>query len=389
MSKNNLKNFKSMQDLVEKTGSNLIPIKNGEMVDVKIIKVARTKILVDVAGLNTGIIPEKEFSSDVLDLKTDDMIPAYVLMMENEEGNVVLSLKRASKERYWRILNESHKDSTSVKVRVKQANRGGLIVEYGNIEGFLPVSQLTSDHYPRVGDRKDKILEHLKKLLNSSLNVKVITLEPENSKVIFSEKEAGDKALDQTLDKYKVGQKLLGKVTGVVDFGIFVDLGDIEGLVHISEVSWDKVENLKKLYKPGDKIDVEVIDISNGRISLSIKRLKKDPWVDAIKDYEVNDKVKGEVTKLTPYGAFVRIDGKLNAMFHISEINGIKDENIKNLEDLLEIGKKYDFNINNIEKKSHKISLSWPTKKEPKSPEKTEAKTKKTKAKTKTKIKKK
>lgn len=373
MPKKNTKNFKSMQDLVEKTGADLVPIKSGEMVDAKILKVTRSKILVDVAGLNTGIIPEKEFSSDVLDLKKDDVIPAYVLMMENEEGNVVLSLKRASKERYWRILKESHKDGKPIKVRVKQANRGGLIVEHGNIEGFLPVSQLTSDHYPRVGDRKDKILEHLKKLVNNSLEVKVITLEPENSKVIFSEKEAGDKALDKTLDNYKVGQKLIGKITGVVDFGIFVDLGDIEGLVHISEVSWDKVENIKKLYSPGDKIDVEVIDISNGRISLSIKRLKKDPWVDVIKDYKVKDEVKGKVTKITPYGAFVKIDGKLNAMFHISEMNVVDNKDTNNLEDLLEVGEEYDFVINNIEKKSHKISLSWPKKKS-KSKKKTDKK---------------
>lgn len=367
----------SMKNLVEEAGSDLIPIKVGEMVDVKILKIAKSRILVDVAGLNRGIIPEKEFSSDVLDFKKEDIIPAYVLMIENEEGNVILSLKRASKERYWRILKDVHKNNKIIKIRVKQANRGGLIAEYGNIEGFLPVSQLTSDHYPRVGDRKDKILERLKKLINNSLEVKVITLEPQHSKVIFSEKEAGDKALDKTLEKYRVGQKIQGNITGIVDFGVFVDLDDIEGLVHISEISWDKVDNIRKLYKPGDKVDVEIINISNGRISLSIKRLKKDPWMNFVKNYKIDQRVRGKVTKITPYGAFVRIDNKLNAMFHISELNVIDDKKIKNLKDLVEAGKEYDFIINNIEKKSHKISLSWPTKKKKKKKKETSAKAKK------------
>jgi len=374
------KNVKSMQELVDANNNSLVPIKAGQMIDVEITKIGKTRIAVDVAGLNSGFIPEKEFSSDVLDLKPGDTIPAYVLLIENTDGKVVLSLKRASKERYWRILDESYKEKTPIKVRVKQANRGGLIVEFGNIEGFLPVSHLSSEHYPKVGDQKNKILEKLKRLINTSLEVKVITLEPQASKVIFSEKEAGDKILEEKIKNYKVGQKLEGTVTGIVDFGIFVDLKNIEGLVHISEISWDKVENIQKLYKPGDQVKVEIIDISNNRISLSIKRLKSDPWTKLIEGYKPKQKVMGKVTKITPYGAFVKIDDKINAMFHISEITTLKEMDIKNLNELFEIGQEYEFIINNIEEGSHKISLGWPEKpkkKIKKEPEVKEAKTKK------------
>lgn len=355
--------FASMEDIVAAHPNGLVPIKAGQMIDVAIVKVGKSKINVDVAGLNSGFIPEKEFSSDVLDLKPGDVIPAYVLMVENTDGKVILSLKRANKERYWRILDESFKTKDVIKVRVKQANRGGLIVEFGNIEGFLPVSHLSSDHYPKVGDQKARILEKLRKLINTSLEVKVITLEPQSSKVIFSEKEAGDRALEKKIKKYQVGQQLEGTITGIVDFGIFVDLGDIEGLVHISEISWDKVENIQKLYKPGDRVKVEIIDISNNRISLSIKRLNDDPWLKLVDKYKPEDIVNGKVIKITPYGAFVKIDDKVNAMFHVSELSSLKEKDAKELKDLFEVDKTYEFKINNIEKNSHKIGLGWVEKK--------------------------
>jgi len=357
------KSIKTMDELVEKAGASLVPIKEGQMIDAEIIKVGKNKILVNAFDLNTGFIPEKEFSSDILDLKPGDKIPAFVISAENEEGKVVLSLKRASKERYLRNLDESFKGEKILKVRVKQANRGGLIVEYGNIEGFLPVSQLNSEHYPKVGDQKDKILERLRKLINSSLEVKVITLEPESQKVIFSEKEAGDKILEEKIKQFKIGQEVTGVITGIVDFGIFVNLGNIEGLVHISEISWDKVDNIKNLFKPGDRIKAQIIDTNNNRISLSIKRTQSDPWAEKIKNYKIGKSIKGQITKITPYGAFAKLEDGVNGMFHVSELSEMKDkENIK-LNDLLEVGKEYKFVINNIEPQAHKIGLSWPKKK--------------------------
>lgn len=362
-------NPESMQELIDTTGFSLIPIKIGEMVDVTILVVSRNKITVDVGGLTTGFIPEKEFSSDILELKPGDKIPAMVLMLENEEKQVVLSLKRANKERYWQKLQEVFGSGEGVKVRVREANRGGLMVEYGNIEGFLPVSHLSSEHYPKVGNQRDKILAKLKTLINNSLTVKVITLEQSSSKVVFSEKEAGDKALEEKVKKLKVGQQFTSSVTGIVDFGIFVSLSlskntdEIEGLVHISEISWNRVDDINKLYKLGDKVNVEIIDINQNKIFLSIKRLQTDPWLDLIKKYHVGDEIKGTITKMTPYGAFVSIEGKITGMFHISELAVINNEKIQKIEDLLELKKEYNFVINSIEPKAHKIGLSWPTKK--------------------------
>lgn len=383
------KDISNMQKLVDEAGKSLVPIKIGEMTDVTVFSVSKSKILVDVGGFTTGFIPEKEFSSDAIDLKPGDKIPALVLMLENEDKQVVLSLKKASKERYWQKLEEVTTTGETVKVRVKEANRGGLMVEYGNIEGFLPVSHLSSDHYPKVGDNKERILAKLKILVGKSLIVKPINLEVSGLKAIFSEKEAGDKRLEEKLQKYKVGQQMEGTVTGIVDFGVFVSISmndsEVEGLVHISEISWNRVDNIGKLIKVGDKIKVQVIDISNNKLSLSIKRLQSDPWLNLVKDYQVGDKIKGEITKITPYGAFVGIGNKVTGMFHVSELAVIGGEKNKKIEDLLDIGKEYDFVINSIDVGAHKIGLSWDNKdkKQKDSKETSKSKTKETKKKTK------
>lgn len=360
-------NPKNMQEAIDTMGSTLVPLKVGEMIDVVVQSIGRNRINVDVSGLTTGFIPEKEFSSDVLELKAGDKIPALVIMLENEDKQVVLSLKRANKERYWQKLNESYTNGIPIKVRVKEANRGGLMVEYGNVEGFLPVSHLSSEHYPKVGNQKDKILAKLKTLLNKSLNVKVINLEQGFSKVIFSEKEAGDKKLEEKIKKLKIGEKYNGTVTGIVDFGIFVSFisdkkegKEIEGLVHISELSWNRVDNIAKLYKIGNKVNVEVIDLKGNKVFLSVKRLLSDPWLELVKKYKVGDKVKGKITKITPFGAFVNIEDKITGMFHISELAIIASQKIEKIEDLLEVGKEYNFIINSIEAEAHKIGLSWP-----------------------------
>lgn len=378
---------KTMQEAMETMGTTLVPLKVGEMVDVTVLAVKKNKILVDVAGLTPGFIPEKEFSSDVLDLKVGDKIPALVIMLENDEKQTVLSLKRASKERYWQKLNESIDKGEVIKVRVKEANRGGLMVEYGNIEGFLPVSHLSSEHYPKVGNQKEKILARLKLLINKSLTVKVINLEQGSSKVIFSEKEAGDKSLEEKIKRLKIGEKFLGKVTGIVDFGIFVSFSpangenEIEGLAHISELSWNRVDDIRKLYKVGDKVQVEVIDLKNNKVFLSVKRLLVDPWLELVKKYKVGDKVQGKVIKITPYGAFVNIENKITGMFHISELAVIGAKKTEKIEDLLDLGKEYEFAINSIDAQAHKIGLSWPVAKTKKPDNKETKKQKKEKTK--------
>lgn len=344
---------KNMKELAAQYSSKLVPIKTGDIIEVKVVDVLKNKILVDVAGFCNGIIPEREFSPEIDILKPGDKTLAYILALENQDGNCILSLRRADKEKVAKIIEEKYSSGGVLAVKCNDANRGGLLCSFGDYEGFLPVSQLASSHYPKVssGD-KDEILGKLRQLINQNLQVKVISFESQSGKLIFSEKAAGDSVQQEKIKNYKVGDMVEGEVTGVVDFGLFTNLGDMEGLVHISEVSWDHVENLRDLFKPGDKIKAQVVSTENNRLSLSIKRLTPDPWLKLVDKYKKGDEVEGEVTRTTPFGAFVKFDN-LDGLVHISEMG----EKVTNPTDIVEVGGKYKFEIVAIEPELHKVSL--------------------------------
>lgn len=348
----------SMEELVEKAGSGLIPYKAGDVIEVEILAVSKAKILADVQGVALGIIPAREFSTEMSDLKAGNKVLAYVLVEENEDGNVVLSLRRADRERIYKILDDKLKEGQPLTIKVTGANKGGLLVEFGSAEGFLPVSQLAASHYPRVRGDQQKILNHLQSMVGQSLRAKILTYERSQNKLIFSEKEAGDLEQEEKAKELKVGQRISGVVTGIVDFGIFVklDLGSsksIEGLVHISEISWGKVTDLKKLYQVGQEVEVEVIEISGGKISLSVKRLKKDPLREKIGEFKKGQVLEGKVTKVSPFGAFVEIEEGLEGLVHISNLG----KDIKDPKEKVKEGGKYQFKILEIQVESRKISL--------------------------------
>ncbi len=344
----------TMKDLADTYGNRLIPIKNGDIIDVKVLEIARNKITVDVAGFCIGVIPEREFSPDMDEVKVGEKILAYILTLENDDGNCILSLRRADKEKVAKILEEKFTTGGVITTKCNDANRGGLLCSFGDYEGFLPVSQLASSHYPKVssGD-KEEILSKLRDLVGQNFQVKILSFDPGSGKLIFSEKAAGDIVQQEKIKKYKVGDVLEGEITGVVDFGLFVNLGDIEGLVHISEVSWEHIENLRDLYKVSQKIKAKIISIENNRISLSIKRLTPDPWIKEVAKYKVGEIFSGKVTRITPFGAFVSL-GEVDGLVHISEIG----EKVTSPSEKLEVGKSYDFKIIAIEPELHKLSLS-------------------------------
>jgi small subunit ribosomal protein S1 len=348
-----------MLDLVNEVGPALIPIKERSMVDATVVTKSKNKILVNIKGLNLGFIPEKEFSSDVYELKPGDKVLAYVLSSENDDGFAVLSLKRADKERFMSNLSDKFKNQDIVTVRVKQANRGGLIVEYGSLEGFLPASQLSSTHYPKVGDDKDRIMGKLNELVSQNLKVKILSYDQQNNKLIFSEKAAGDVVLEEKINTLKVNDEYDGNISGIVDFGVFVDIGGLEGLVHISEISWDKVENLKKIFKIGDKVKVKVLNLEGNRVYFSIKRLTQDPWLEQVKNYSVGQVVKGKISKITPFGIFVELSDQVKGLIHISElVEKIKQTPSGKIEELFNLGSEYEFTISSLEPDSRKINLS-------------------------------
>jgi len=344
----------NMKELVAAYGNLLVPIKESDILEVKVTDISKNKINVDVAGFCNGFIPEREFSPDAGELKVGDKVLAYIITLENREGNCILSLRRADKEKVSKILEEKFTNGDVLTVKCTDANRGGLLCIFGDYEGFLPVSQLSSSHYPKVssGD-KEEILTKLRQFVGHNFQVKILSFEPAANKLIFSEKAAGDVVQQEKIKKYKVGDKVEGTVTGVVKFGLFINIGDVEGLVHISEVSWDHVDNLENLYKVGDKVEAQVTSIENNRISLSIKRLIEDPWIKSVEKYKIGDTIKGEVTRITPFGAFVVFDG-IDGLVHISELG----DKINNPSDVVEVGKKYDFKIMSIEPELHKLNLS-------------------------------
>lgn len=350
------KKAQSMESLIEEAGDELLPYREGEIVEGKVLSVSRNKIWVDVRGLSLGYVPEKEITLNS-DIKVGDTISCYVILLEDEDGNVVLSLKRADREKYWKDMEERYKTGEPVEITVNEANKGGLISEIGGIPGFLPVSQLSPEHYPRVsGGDREEILSRLSKLIGEKIYVKVINCDKASNKLIFSEKAVDAEKLASKIEKYKVGDVVEGKISGIVDFGLFVKIDPlVEGLVHISEVSWSRISDLNSEFKVGDTIKVMVIAVEDGRLSLSLKRLTPDPWVKAAGKYKVGDIIKGEITKITPYGAFVSLDENIDGLVHVSELS---EEHVIDPGQVVELGKSYDFKIISIEPEIHRLGLS-------------------------------
>lgn len=346
--------IETMKELAEVYAARLVPFKIGDIIEVKVQEILNNKILVDVAGFAAGMIPEREFSPDMSEIKDGEKILAYVLSMENADGLCILSLRRADKEKVSKILEEKFTSGGVLTVKCADANRGGLLCNFGDYEGFLPVSQLSSSHYPKVssGD-KEEILGKLRQFVNQNFQVKILSFEPANNKLIFSEKAAGDVVQQEKIKKYKIGDELEGEVTGIVDFGLFVSLGEIEGLVHISEVAWDHVDDLKALFKVGQKVQVKIISIENNRISLSIKQMLPDPWIKSVEKFKIGSQVEGEVTRITPFGAFVTL-GEIGGLVHVSELG----DKISTPSEVLEVGKSYQFKILAVEPELHKLTLS-------------------------------
>ncbi len=352
----NDKHVETMESLFAELGDNLLPFKEGDLVEAVVLAVAGNRIWVDVAGQSLGFIPEREITSKS-GIKKGDKVLASVLSMDSEEGNVVLSLKQADREKYWLEMSEKFESGSAVNITITDANKGGLMSEIGGIQGFLPVSQLSPKNYPRVeGGNKDEILNRLRQFIGTEVSVKVLNCDKESGKLIFSERAVNADEVKDKLGKINIGDKSKGRVTGIVDFGLFVSLDpQVEGLVHISEVSWSRVTDLNKLYKVGDQIEAMIIGKEDGRVSLSIKRLQDDPWVKAANKYSVGDMISGKVTKVTPFGAFVSIEKGIDGLVHISELS---DDHISDPNKVIELGKEYQMKIISIEPASHRLGLS-------------------------------
>jgi small subunit ribosomal protein S1 len=336
--------------------SQSLPFKRGDTVEGEIVSRTKNRIWVDIDGKAYGQIPPRELSAEAADVKVGDKILCYVLEPEDDCGNMILSLRRADREKVWENLKEKFETGGSLKVRVVEANKGGLMVEAASLRGFLPVSQLSGDHYPKVeGGDKNKIQQKLAEFINQNLEVKIIGLEKKADKLIFSEKQVAGVKAPQNIEKFKVGDMVEATISAIVDFGIFVKFDSSDGLIHISEISWDKVTDLNKLFKLGDKVSAQIIGLENNRISLSIKRLSEDPWVKKVNIYKVNQIVEGEIIRVTPFGAFVKLDASVEGLVHVSELS---EEKLVDPREVLKVGDVKKFKIISIEPAAHRLGLS-------------------------------
>ena len=266
-----------------------------------------------------------------------------MLEPETDEGYAVLSLKKVAKEKGWEVLEERMKTGEVFAVSAFDANKGGLLVEVEGIRGFLPVSQLSAENYPRVsGADKDEILHRLTALVSKSLQVRVLDLDRRENKLILSEKAARREDTESKVAKMQVGETVKGKATGVVDFGIFVNVDGVEGLVHISEIAWDRVDSPANYVKVGETIEAKIISIDRDKLSLSMKQLKPDPWLEEIAKYTVGESVEGKITRITPFGAFVQVTPVIEALVHISEL---ADEHVEDPSKLVTLGETKIFRI--------------------------------------------
>jgi len=332
--------------------------KVGDLVEGTIITLDKSATYITLPPFSTGIIYGREYiiARDLIrKLHVGDSITAKVVDVNNKEGYIELSLKEARQALIWEEIEKAIKEKTPIELTVQEANKGGLILSWQGVQGFLPASQLKTEHYPRVTDGdKDKILEELRKLVGEKLTISIIGATEDDGKLIFSEKEIGSSEGNGDAEKYKVGDVIEGEITGMVDFGVFVKIEEgLEGLVHISEIDWSLVDDPRKIFNVGDKAKVKVIEVKNGKVSLSIKQLKENPWKEAASKYKKGQTVKGIIIKYNKHGALASIEEGVSGLIHISEF-----EDESTMRENIELGKAYEFKITLFEPKEQRMTLS-------------------------------
>ncbi len=345
-----------MQGLFERSAE---PPKEGDIIEGNVLSLDRARLYIDLPPFGTGVIYGREYMNAREVIKrtnVGDRVAAKVIAVNTKDGYIELSLKEARQAVLWAQAEEALKGKQLFELAVTEANKGGLLVDWQGLSGFLPASQLKAEHYPRVIDGdKDKILDELRKLVGQKITVSIIGVQPKEGKLIFSEKGIEDKEKKQLLSAYQVGDVVLGEVTGMVDFGVFVKLQEgLEGLVHISEIDWGLVDDPRHFFKVGDTTKVKIIDIKEGKVSLSVKALKDNPWQVAADKYKKGDKVEGVVIKFNKHGALASIEEGIAGLVHVSEF-GSEDK----LRAALELGKRYSFTISLFDPKEMRMALSY------------------------------
>ncbi len=333
--------------------------KVGDVVKGKVISVDRGEVHLDIEGLTTGVVRGRELfveSREYAGLKVGEEVEATVTDLENENGEMELSFRIAGYQRAWDGMKKLMKDGLAIKAKIVNANKGGLMLQVDALNGFMPVSQLSPDNYPRVaGGDKNRILEKLRELVGQELEVKVIDVDEKEEKLIVSERAVWEDSQKAVLESYKVGDVVDGEISALTSFGAFIKFGQgLEGLIHISEIAWQRIDHPKDVLKVGDKVKAQIIQLDHSKIYLSIKRIVEDPWKSVKDKYKINDKVVGKVLKIESFGLMVGLDKDIHGLAHISELS---DDPVTNINDKFKIGQELEFEIVSLEPAEHRLGL--------------------------------
>ena len=358
----------TMEELLAEQDTDIKSFKHGDVVEGTVVRIDKDEVLVDIGAKSEGVVSNRELFGRNTEsqpaLSIGDVVLVYVLQPESPEGHVVLSLRRAGLERKWRSMQEQFEAGVIIEAPVIDHNKGGLIVDCG-IRGFVPISQIVD--FPRrpqndqPRDAAQEIAEKLQPFVGRKLRLKILEVNRKANRLILSEKvalyEERREKRDELFSSLQVGQKVTGSVRSIAPFGVFVDLGGIDGLVHKSELSWNKVNNPEGGYRVGEEVEAEVIDINHerGRISLSIRRLQPDPWHSTVADFKVGDVIDGTVTKLVNFGAFVRVRDGLEGLIHISELS---NQRVAHPGDVVHEGQNLKLRIISLDSERHRLGLS-------------------------------
>lgn len=334
---------------------NLSSIHEGEVVKGKVISVKDEEVFVNIGYMSDGVIPKEELSEEERAnpkeyFKPEDELNVYIVKVNDGEGNVLLSKIKADAEKVWDELKTAMEKDSVIEVKVKEVVKGGVVAQIKGIRAFIPASQLSLSY-----------VEDLNTFVGKTLKVKVIEFDAEKNKIVLSAKEVAkeERELKRTelFKAVEKGQRRTGTVTNLTKFGAFVDLGGLEGLIPMSELSWKRVKNASEVLSTGDVVEVYVLDADaeKNRISLSLKELIENPWTAAVKKYSVGQVAEATITKLTDFGAFAALEDGVEGLVHVSEIS---EERISKPSAVLNSGDKVKVKILDIKEKEHRISLS-------------------------------
>lgn len=337
-----------MEELLAQEGYVPRGFKRGDAVEGHVSSISGKEVLIDFGGKMEGVVGEKEWDivkDFVSRLKPGDKISAIVISAENDKGQMIVSIKKAGSKYRWEKAKELLESGEPVNVRGVEINKGGLIVEFEGLRGFVPGSQLSGEHQSEIS-----------RMVNKTFAVKVIEVDETSNRLIFSEKAVTGvadlaKKLEEVRSKVTVGEKYTGKVSAIMPYGIFVNLDNgADGLVHISEISWSKVDDLNSLYKVGEEVEVKAVGINDtdAKLNLSIKQLLADPWQDLAKKYTAEQQIKGKVTRVSSYGIFVQLEEGVEGLIHISKVPPDAS---------FEVGDDTTCTVESVDINAHRISL--------------------------------